>query len=291
MQDPVPSNPVSEQVTAYTLGGQLPGHDAIETYKSDGVVCLRQAISGEWLGVIEEGIDLALSGASADLDVVQKKGESGRFSVSSQAWRQVEPFRRFIFESPLADIAWPFLESRSLTLYYDFLLIKEAHSNSARTPWHQDHAYYPLKGNKVINSWVALDPIPVETALRFYAGSHLPGITFRATNFENNKEHYRHVRLERPIMPDIDADPDIQILTTALAPGDMLLWNSRTFHSAPGNHLPRRRAAFSINWVGDDCTYEEVAALDTYLDPSLKTGDPITGEKFPLVRGSLDGKH
>ena len=258
--------------------------NAIAAYNRDGVVCLRNAINSRWLDVVEEGIVAALSGASTDLDVVKAEGDKGNFSASSQAWTKVEPFRRFIFESPIADLSLQILQSRTLVLFYDFLLIKEAHSDSAATPWHQDHSYYPLNGTKVINCWTALDPIPVETALRFWKGSHSMQTVFKAANFENPSEEYKHARREHPNIPDIDENPDAEILATAMEPGDLLIFNSRTFHSAPGNKLEHRRAGFSVNWVGDDVTYMDVPSLETYQNPSLKTGDPIISEKFPLVR-------
>ncbi|MBN34116.1 MAG: hypothetical protein CMM46_04945 [Rhodospirillaceae bacterium] len=267
------------------VAGAAPS-SAVEAFNEDGVVGLRDSATPDWLATVEQGITAALSGASADLDVVKKDGDTGRFSFSSQAWRTVEPFRRFIFESPLPDLVWPFLQSSTLTLFYDFLLIKEAGSNSAATPWHQDHAYYPLQGHKVINCWTALDPIPEETALRFWKGSHRPGIVYRASNFEAPDTDYRHVRKERPAIPDIDSDASAEILVAPMEPGDMLIWSSRTFHAAPGNHLNQRRAAFSVNWAGDDVTYEDVAALETYRDANLMTGDRIEGEKFPLVRSA-----
>ncbi len=258
----------------------------VQTYQRDGVICLRKAISRIWLDLIEQGIDLAINGASADLDIVQKKGDQGKFLVGSHAWRQVRQFKRFIFESPMADLAWPILQSKYMSLYYDFLLIKEAQSNCAETPWHQDHAYYPATGTKAINCWVALDSIPLATALRFYRGSHSPYIIYQATNFGNKLEDYQHLRKERPVLPVIDKSIDSKIITTAMQPGDMLVWNSHTLHSAPGNTLDQRRAAFSVNWIGDDILYESAPALDTYLDSTLKTGDPIVSEKFPLVRGN-----
>ncbi|WP_282609951.1 phytanoyl-CoA dioxygenase family protein [Pelagibius sp. Alg239-R121] len=275
---------ISGEVASFFISDAGQGDDAVAAYRQDGVVCLRNVVSADWLGVIEEGIEAALSGASTDFDVVKIDGNEGRFSFSSQAWKQVEPFRRFIFDSPLPDLCWPFLESDTLTLFYDFLLVKEARSSGAATPWHQDQAYYPLKGTKVVNCWTALDPIPVETALRFWRGSHTPGIVYQAANFERPSEDYKHLRHERPPIPDIDHDPNGEILATALAPGDMLIWNSHTFHSAPGNELDRRRAAFSVNWVGDDVTYEDVPAIATYRDAGLNTSDRIDCDKFPLVR-------
>ena len=182
----------------------------------------------------EEGIEQALSGASENVDIVEKSGDSGRFSFSSQAWRQVDAFRQAIIESRSPDIGFSLLGTDSMNLFYDFLLIKEAGTANANTPWHQDHAYYPLHGVGVINCWTALDPIPMETALRFWAGSHREARIYQAANFAGDTD-YRHARSDRPVIPDIDDDPATRILATELQPGDMLAWDSYIFHSAPGN--------------------------------------------------------
>jgi len=273
------------EVASFALrGGNQPGSEAVEAYKRDGVVCIRNAF-GNWLELIEAGINSALAGASTDIDVVKGDAGEGNFSFSSQAWMNVAPFRQFIFDSHAADLVWPFLESEVLVLFYDFLLIKQARSRGAATPWHQDHSYYPLEGTKVINCWTALDAIPLESALRFVKGSHRPAICYRAVNFDRASDDYRHARNERPLPPDFDNDPTSEILSTAMMPGDTLVWNSYTFHSAPGNRLDSRRAAFSVNWVGDDVTYTDAPALETYRDPSLVAGLPIVCAKFPCLRG------
>ena len=271
------------KIAEYPVQDRLPGEDAVQAYERDGVVCLRNAHAASWLAIVEEGIEAALAGASEDLDIVEKAGDNGRFTFSSQAWQQVEPFRRFIFDSRAPDLAWPFLRSKTLTLFYDFLLIKEARTAQASTPWHQDHAYYPLSGNRVINCWTALDTIPIETALRFWKGSHASGTIYNAVDFAGDPD-YRHSRSGRQPPPDIDNEPNADILSIDLAPGDMLVWNSRTFHSAPGNTLDRRRAAFSLNWVGDGVTFCDIPSLQSYRTTGLVEGMPIAGNKFPVLR-------
>ena len=255
---------------------------AIDTLNTDGVVCLRQVLDGTWLKAIEEGIELALNGASTNFDLVERKNE-GSFSFSSGAWSQVEPFRRVIFDSHFADVAWALLSSKQLVLFYDFLLIKQPLCPSAATPWHQDHSYYPLDGIDVINCWVALDDIPYESALRFFKASHRSAQLFRPIDFDNPDRDYRHARNHLPLPPD-DQKGD-SVLCSELKAGDMLAWKSYTVHSAPGNSLDRRRAAFSVNWLGDDAVYNGADSLETYKHPSQVIGRPITCEKFPLVRG------
>ena len=274
---------VTDFVVTCDVTACLPDEHTVAAYARDGVVCLRNAHSAAWLTVIEQGIDAALAGGSEDLDIVDKAGDSGRFSYSSQAWQQVAPFRRFIFESRVADLSWPFLKSNSLTLYYDFLLIKEPGAARAATPWHQDHAYYPLRGSNVINCWTALDPIPLETALRFWRGSHAQKLIYQAAEFSGESD-YQHLRTDRPPPPDIDADTTAEFLAIDMNPGDMLVWDSHTFHSAPGNTSSNRRAAFSVNWTGDGAVFHDMPSLGTYRDDGIQDGMPIAGERFPTLR-------
>ena len=170
----------------------VPGAEAIAAYKRDGVVCLRGAFGRDWLDVIESGIEQAMALHGPSSDKVTPEGDEGYFYYDSMMWKEVEPFRRFIFESHAADLFWPFLESASLNFYYDFLLVKSARCAGAATPWHQDHSYYPLNGAKIINCWTALDPIPPETALRFVRGSHAEGTVHRVTPVQPRRRIRQH---------------------------------------------------------------------------------------------------
>ena len=270
-------------VQTFDIAMSLPDEIARAALQKDGVICLKNAHGPKWLSLIETGIDEALNGASQNLDIVKKADDGGQFSFSSQAWRQVDTFREAIFDSRAPDIAWQLLGCASINLFYDFLLIKEAHTNKAATPWHQDHAYYPLEGQGVINCWTALDTIPMETALRFWAGSHRQACLFQAANFAGDSD-YQHVQSDHPVIPDIDNDYSAHILACELSPGDMLVWDSFTFHSAPGNSLGTRRAAFSINWAADTIRFRDIPSLKSYRSKDISHGDPITCEKFPQVR-------
>lgn len=263
--------------------GAFQGAEALAAYKRDGVVCLRRAFGRDWLEVIDAGIEQAVGGGALDDAVVRRPGDRGAFFAGSRMWPKVAPFRRFIFDSHAADLFWPLLESRRLTLFYDFLLIKDAGSDSAATPWHQDHSFYPLHGSKVINCWIALDAIPLETALRFVRGSHRAGKLYRAISFDPDLI-YPHSQMERPHPPEAEGDPGAEILCTALQPGDTLVWNSHTLHAAPGNKLDRRRAAYSLNWAGDDVTFNDIPSLETYRSPGQVHGQSLPAETFPVLR-------
>lgn len=269
--------------------GPRAGAEAIAAYRNDGVVCLRGAFGPDWLAVIEEGVAQFLAlrpdGDGADNVVVQREGDEGAFRYATMMWRTLEPFRRVIFESHAPDLFGSLLETATLNLYYDFLLIKQPRCRSAVTPWHQDQSYYCIDGTKIANCWTALDPIPAETALRFVRGSHLPGQVYRAIHFDPARE-YPGTLKDRPLPPAFDDDPGVTILSCEMEPGDALVWNSRTFHSAPGNTLDRRRAALSLNFAGDDAVYFDMPQEPDppYRGEGLVHGGPITCESFPRLR-------
>ena len=49
-----------EPIQEFNAEHSLPGNDARLALRSDGVVCLRRAHDGEWLSLVEEGIEQAL---------------------------------------------------------------------------------------------------------------------------------------------------------------------------------------------------------------------------------------
>ena len=263
--------------------------EAIEAYRRDGVVCLRQAFAQHWLEEIEKGIEdvYAMGGANAQ-NIKADPSDPGFFYYDSVMWPKVPRFKNFIFNSNAPDLYRSLLETDTLTFYYDFLIVKNAGCNTSATPWHHDIAYYPLLGTQIANCWTALDPIPAETAVRFVRGSHRQTRTTRATHF-NPATEYQNLMTERPKAPDFDAMAErgeCEVIACAMEPGDTVVFNCRTFHCAPGNHLAHRRGAFSTNWVGDDVTYNDIPQE---TDPKtrgegLVQGGPIACDTFPRLR-------
>lgn len=250
-----------------------------------GVICIRGAFDRGWVELLEQAIDLSIRLAGDDSYTVAIPGEPGFFFTDNFMWKKIPEFRRFAFESPAADLAMKLLRSRTLTFYFDFLLVKEPGS-SAATPWHQDHSYWPVNGRQICNIWTAMDVIPKASGLRFVRGSHLSETLYRAVSFDPSTRH-PHEMLERPLPPDFDgAASDCEIMSWDMEPGDSLVWYSRTFHSAPGNLSSRRRRALSTSWFGDDATYNEIppGTGPTSRGENLVQGGPMTCATFPRVR-------
>ena len=181
----------------------IPPEAAIQAMEEDGVVLIRGAFDPSWIALLEDAIDLSIRLRGPDSYTVAMPGEPGFFFTDNFMWKKMPEFRRFAFESPVADLAKRLMRSEHLNLYFDFLLVKEP-GTSAATPWHQDHSYWPVNGRQICNVWTAMDVIPKETGLRFIKGSHRFDTLYRAVSFDPKSRH-PHEMLERPVPPDFDA--------------------------------------------------------------------------------------
>ena len=199
------------EVSSFALGSdKLLTQETVDAYRTDGVVCLRDAFGPEWLAVLESGIEHSMDTAiigDGYSDKITKERDDGFFFFDQMMWRHIEPFRKFVFDSCMPDVIKRLLETDSLIFYYDFLLIKTPRCYSGETPWHQDHSYYPLLGRQILNCWVALDRIPKETSLYFVRGSHVPDQVYRKVSF-NPDRPYENLSEELMLSPDFDADPE-----------------------------------------------------------------------------------
>ncbi len=260
---------------------------AIDAYERDGVVSLRNVFSVNWITQLADGMETAIEhGVERDLAFnIAAPGEPGFFFYDTFMWKRIDHFRKFVFDSDVADIARNIMRSNGLLFYFDFMLVKEP-GTSRKTPWHYDEAYWPIKGNQICNLWISLDHIPIETALRFVRGSHLWKQSYQAVHFDPSLG-YENLP-DDPPPPDWDVEPGgHEIVYAPMEPGDILIFNRRTFHSAPGNNLKTtRRRALATHWLGDDITYNDKPQETDppYRGEGLIHGGSMECESFPRVR-------
>ena len=281
------SKPISALPRFDFVKPAVPEAAAIEAYQRDGVVSLRNAFSREWVELLAEGMEIAIH-EGVDLDTkfnIAAPGEPGFFFYDTFMWQRIDAFRRFIFDSHVADIAANVMQSNGLLFYFDFMLVKEP-GTSQKTPWHYDEAYWPVSGEQICNLWISLDHIPEETALRFVRGSHRWSHSYRAVHFDPTASYANLPDLPEP--PDWDQEPgDHQLCFAPMEPGDCLVFNRRTHHSAPGNSLKAtRRRALATHWLGDDIIYNDKPQETDppYRGENLVHGGSMECESFPRVR-------
>jgi len=266
--------------------GSVDWDAARRSYEVDGVVCLRGLFDESWLELLRAGTEQALAAPGPHADDQIKPGQPGRNFGDLDLWQRLEPFRRFVFESPAARIAAELMGATRVNFFYDQLLVKEPGTRE-RTPWHQDQPYWAISGWQVCSIWLPLDPVARDTCVEYVAGSHRWGRAFNPKHFADGSP-YQDTGFEE--LPDIEAERGrYRILTWDLSPGDCLVFQAMIVHGAPGNaSASRRRRALATRWAGDDARYAPRAgetAIPT-SDPGLMSGARLDSPSFPLIWSS-----
>lgn len=258
----------------------------VAAFRRDGAVCLRGLFDADWIAALADAVERDKASPGPMVRHNTPEGSPGEFFVDFQLWRRFDACRRFVFESPAAQIAARMLGANKVTFYHDHLLVKEPGTRE-RTPWHHDQPYYPIDGEMVGSIWLPLDPVPEETCVEYVAGSHRWGRWF-APMFFNQDNTALSAKDERwELVPDIDADRGLyELLRWSLAPGDCIFFHALTLHGAPGNvSSDRRRRAYATRWLGEDARY---ASRPGQISPpitghGLEPGDAMDCEMFPPV--------
>jgi ectoine hydroxylase-related dioxygenase (phytanoyl-CoA dioxygenase family) len=225
----------------------------VDAFQKDGAVCLRQVLRSEEVALLRRGIDANLASPSARAKVASRPEDPGRFVEDFCSWQENEHYRRFIFDSRLAEIAGALMQSRTVRLYHDHMLTKEP-GTRARTPWHQDQPYYNIEGRQNASFWIPVDPVSRAATLEFVAGSHLGPWLMPRTFMDLQAKWFPEGVLAD--LPNIDAERDRhRILGWEIEPGDVVCFHMLTLHASAGVEGNRRRRVFSVRFLGDDIVH------------------------------------
>lgn len=261
----------------------------VEDFQRDGAVVLRGVLSGEEIAALRDGIDRVTTAPSARAKVASGPDDPGLFIEDFCRWRDIAQFTDFVTSTRLAPIAAALMESSTVTMYHDHVLVKEARTRQ-RTPWHQDQPYYDVEGRQNVSFWIPVDPVPLESSLEVLAGSHLGPWLMPRSFLDNQAKWFPEGSLTE--MGDVDAElrtDAARLRHWALEPGDVVAFHMLTVHGAPGVPGNQRRRVFSLRVLGDDMVY---APRPWTTSPDFSTvlasddrvaGQPLTGEWFPQL--------
>jgi ectoine hydroxylase-related dioxygenase (phytanoyl-CoA dioxygenase family) len=275
----------------------------VETFRADGVVCLRAVMPLEWLRRMEGPAEAALAGdAAADLsrmgeDIAAATGAPrtvdpavrdaglprGRFVAGTDHWRLQEEFLDFAVHSPLGALVASVLEADDVWLYEDSVLVKEP-GTEERTAFHQDMAYFHLDGERVCTTWVPLDPVTAESgAVRYVVGSHRDRTRYRPNLFVTTMAIPGTEGADVPDYDEIEQAGSARIVSFDTEPGDVVIHHARTIHGAHANaSATRRRRAISVRYAGTGTVFSPVAgAPGKPHHEGVVAGAPLDDGHFP----------
>jgi ectoine hydroxylase-related dioxygenase (phytanoyl-CoA dioxygenase family) len=256
-------------------------------FQRDGATVLREVVDDRWLELLATGVEYNRAHPSDWSHWYTSPDEAVGFWSDYVTWPEVEPYRRVVFESGLADIAGQLMGSATVRFFHEHVLVKEPGATE-ETPWHHDDPYYGVDGMQNVSMWIALDPVPATSGLRFVAGSHRWGRRFVPRRFVDHSP-YGAADDRFELLPSEHELLDGQrVIGWDIEPGDVLAFHFRTLHGAPGNQLSTRRRAVSLRWLGDDARFgaRPWTTSPPYEPNGLVVGGTLDGDpRFPLVVG------
>jgi ectoine hydroxylase-related dioxygenase (phytanoyl-CoA dioxygenase family) len=264
----------------------------VEAFQRDGALCVRGLLRPQEIELLRAGIDANLAHPSPRAKVASGRDDPGWFIEDFCSWGENEAYRRFIFDSAIADLARQLMRSRTVRLYHDHMLTKEPGTRQ-RTPWHQDQPYYNIDGRMNCSLWIPVDPVSRASTLEFVAGSHRGPWLMPRSFLDAQAKWFPDGTLAD--LPDIDAARErFPILGWAVEPGDVVCFHMLTLHASAGVEPGRRRRVFSVRFLGDDIRHAPRAWTTSPEFPGLRetlpVGAPMDHPLFPLLAGESGGE-
>jgi ectoine hydroxylase-related dioxygenase (phytanoyl-CoA dioxygenase family) len=249
--------------------------EEIQNYAQLGAVVLRGVLNKDELRTLEQGIEHNLSNLSPLAQVASRADDPGRFIEDFCTWQSNAAYERILRDSALSHISAQLMQSGTVRIYHDHLLVKEPGTKQP-TPWHQDQPYYNVSGRQNVSFWIPVDPVSEASTLRFVAKSH-EGTWFMPRTFRDQQAKW-FPEGSLAELPPIDAEPqNYTQLGWALEPGDCVAFQMLALHASSGVGPTERRRVFSARYLGDDARH---------VIRNWRTSPPFEGLADRLMNGA-----
>ena len=246
--------------------------DEIETYDRDGVLKLPGMFDKDWVEILNKGLDNNIETPTRRSRIWHKDTSGRSMFYDHTAWQGIEEYRKFIFNSPAAQICGQLMGSATVNFFFDSVFVRST-GTQFETPWHQDEPYWSVEGYDACSLWMPLVSVKRKSSLSFVPGSHRLKTVFKQYNFgdlnpvrKKNVDQVDFSDIAEQEFPDINADPvRFGVVSWDMQPGDCIAFNGRTMHGGSGKlDDGYELRVFTTKWVGDDI---RIKFRDCGMDP------------------------
>jgi len=266
----------------------------IDTYHRDGVLLLKNIFDKDWIELLNKGLDLNCKSPTERSRIWDKDDLGRTMFYDTLAWRKIEEYKKFIFNSPTAQICGQLMKSSTVNFFFDAVFVRSA-GTKFETPWHQDEPYWSIEGYDACTIWMPLVPVKEENCLSFVPGSHLFKSVFNQKNFGeltgHPKDQVDFSKVADQEFPDIKSEPErYGVVSWKMQPGDCIAFNGRTMHGGSGKLDNKQNLrVFTTKWLGDDA---RIKFRNYGMDPDfsslmikkgLKSGDRPDTDMYPQI--------
>ena len=91
--------------------------EEIDTYHRDGVLLLQNMFDKDWIELLNKGLD-ANCESPTERSRIWDKDDSGHIMFyDTLAWREIEEYKKFIFNSPAAQICGQLMNAKNINFF------------------------------------------------------------------------------------------------------------------------------------------------------------------------------
>lgn len=131
--------------------------EIVDDFQRAGACVIRNALTRDEVALLERGIEKNLAAPGRLAAVASRSDDPGRFFEDFCNWQRIPEYESIMRHSALPRIAASLMQSETVRIYHDHLLVKEARTQQP-TPWHQDQPYYNIDGRQNVSSGFRLIP-------------------------------------------------------------------------------------------------------------------------------------
>ena len=133
---------------------------AAPDYARHGAVVLRGVLTPDEVATLARGIEHNLAHLSPLAMVASQADDPGKFVEDFCTWQHNADYAAVMQHSALPRAAAALMQSETVRIYHDHLLVKEPGTKQA-TPWHQDQPCYNVAGRQNVSFWIPVDLVPL----------------------------------------------------------------------------------------------------------------------------------
>jgi ectoine hydroxylase-related dioxygenase (phytanoyl-CoA dioxygenase family) len=164
-------------------------------------------------------------------------------------------------------------------LYHDQALVKQP--KAGKTPWHQDHFYWPIDSPNTVTMWMPMHDCPrAMGTMRFAVGSHTAAGLEMMPISEQSEEYF-----EKEIVKH-----GFEVDSFDLEAGDATFHYGRTLHCAHSNGQPCKREVMTIIFFEDGAKAVPEQQMNSFRKvdlsvfcPGTECGQPIQSNLNPVI--------
>jgi phytanoyl-CoA hydroxylase len=190
-------------------------------------------------------------------------------------WEASPPFKTLTTNAVICEEMAQLTGADSLRIWHDQIQYKPAGTGGVNM-WHQDAPLWPIIAPMTeVTAWVALDDVDVDNGcMSMVPGSHLWGD--QMAMIRNWKD------FEKDVPAEFEGHP-VTVKKCPVKKGEVHYHHSVTWHGSHANTSGRPRRAIALHFMTGETRYVESGEHPMKQFVTVKDGEMLQGEHFPLV--------